>query len=137
MNVREAFRQAVMHRSDGRCVRCGATAVDAHHVLDRKLFADGGYVVDNGAAVCAACHWDAETTRWAVEDVRRAAGIVEVVVPEGWDPKVVVDKWGHRVWPSGLRSAGPLALDVGMRRALAMGGFLGRLMPADYEERQG
>ena len=41
------------HRAHGRCVLCDAVAVDAHHVLDRKLYPDGGYYLGNGAAVCS------------------------------------------------------------------------------------
>lgn len=131
--TREAFHRAVFARSSGRCVVCGKSAVDAHHILERKLFADGGYALDNGAALCAACHWECETTKISVEAVRAAAGIA-AWLPSGFLPGVSYDKWGNRLWGSGLRSAGPLAEDTGMRRALAAGGFLGRLMPRGYQE---
>ena len=38
---RTDFDALVKHRSHGRCVLCGVPAVDAHHVLDRKLYPDG------------------------------------------------------------------------------------------------
>jgi hypothetical protein len=131
---RDAFRQAVFARSQHRCVLCSEPAVDAHHVLERKLFTDGGYYLSNGAAVCAACHLACEYTQVSVEQVRCAAGITAPRLPVGLAPQHSYDKWGNRVWPTGLRSTGALAEDVGMRRALAAGGFLGILMPADYTE---
>ena len=127
---REAFARAVFARSGGKCVLCAAPAVDAHHILERKLFPDGGYYLDNGAAVCAACHLDCEHTRVSVETVCEAAGITRLVLPPGFDPSVRYDKWGNRFVEHGLREAGPLEHDTGMRRALAAGGVLGTLVPA-------
>lgn len=133
---REEFKRQVFTRSRGVCVFCGKPAVDAHHILERKLFGDsGGYYAANGAAVCAEHHWDCERTVLTVEAVRAAAGITEpVVLPSALDPAGTYDKWGNRIWPSGLRSWGPLELDTGARRALAQGGFLAVMMPADYCE---
>lgn len=131
---REAFKAEVFRRNAGRCVFCELCAADAHHILERKLFADGGYYVDNGAAVCESHHLLCERTVLSVEQVRAAAGISEVVLPEDFDPRVAYDKWGNRLWPSGLRSWGPLQHDTGARRALAAGGFLGCMMPSEYCE---
>lgn len=130
---REDFKAQVFARSKGRCVICGAPAVDAHHIVERKLFEDGGYYLDNGAAVCEADHWRCETTVLDVAHVREASGIVHLVVPpsmQGHD----IDKWGNRVWPSGMRSWGPLEHDTGARKALSQGGFLGVMMPTDYTD---
>ena len=129
--TREAFSTTVLARSRGRCVLCGAPAVDAHHILERKLFADGGYYAANGAAVCADCHWACETTQRTVEEVRHAAGITETCLPPGFAPAVRYDKWGNVVRLDGLREPGPLFEDTGCRKALAAGGFLGRFVPKD------
>lgn len=131
---REQFKQQVFERSQQLCVVCNAPAVDAHHILERKLFSDGGYYLNNGAAVCAACHLLCEYTTIGAEELRKAAHIAITVCPAGWNPLHSYDKWGNRVWPSGLRSVGPLENDTGMRRALAAGGYLGILMPSDYTE---
>jgi hypothetical protein len=49
---RERFKEVVFRRAAGLCVFCAAQAVDAHHILERKLFAeDGGYYAGNGATV--------------------------------------------------------------------------------------
>lgn len=127
---REAFRTAVLDRSRQRCVLCGRPALDAHHILERKLFSDGGYYLANGAAVCADCHLDCETTRVPVERVRAAAGIARAVLPPGFSADDKFDKWGNRVRADGLREPGPLFDDEGCRRALAAGGFLGHFVPA-------
>lgn len=131
---REQFKAEVFRRSAGRCIFCSAPAVDAHHILERKLFADGGYYLANGVAVCEAHHWQCETTVLTVEQVRTAAGICTAVLPAGFDSLAMYDKWGNRVWPSGLRTWGPLEQDTGARKALAAGAVLGLLMPADYAE---
>lgn len=132
--TREDFKRLVFAQSNGICVFCPRPAMAAHHILDRKLFEDGGYRVENGAAVCDSHHWDCETTRITVEEVRAKAGIVEILLPPGFDPAGRYDKWGNRIWPSGMRSVGPLGVDDGMRRALVAGGYFGLLMPADYTE---
>lgn len=40
---REDFKTLVFKRDQNKCVVCSSGAVDAHHLLERKLFADGGY----------------------------------------------------------------------------------------------
>jgi hypothetical protein len=133
--TREEFKHQVLARRGGACVFCEKPAVDAHHILERKLFGDGGYFIENGAAVCDAHHWDCERTVLAVEAVRAAAGLKgPAVLPAGFDLAGTYDKWGNRIWPSGMRSWGPLETDTGARRALAQGGFLAVMMPAAYCE---
>ena len=41
--TRDEFRAAVLRRDGGRCLLCGGQADDAHHILERRLFPDGGY----------------------------------------------------------------------------------------------
>ena len=132
---REEFKRQVFARSCGACVFFGKPSVDAHHILERKLFVDGGYYLLNGAAVCEVHHWDCESTALSVEAVRAAAGLTgPALLPSALDPAGTYDKWGNRVWPSGLRSWGPLESDTGARRALAQGGYLAVMMPAAYYE---
>lgn len=123
--AREAFKAAVFRRDRHRCVFCGAPAEDAHHIVERKLWPDGGYVLANGASVCCHHHWECETTALSVEDVRAACGIGDVALPPGLDPARRWDKWGNEVLPDSTRLRGPLWGDDGARRALARGGFLG------------
>lgn len=132
---REAFRAAAFARDGGRCVLCGAPAADAHHILERRLFRSererGGYFLDNGASVCAACHLACELTTVSVEEVRRACGIEHAVVPEHLDPDRSYDKWGNPVLADGRRLRGELFDDPSVRKALARGGVLGLFAEAD------
>jgi len=62
--IREAFRNAVFKRDKYSCVCCRFKSnpdkcrdeLDAHHVQDRNLFTNGGYVKENGVTVCKPCH---------------------------------------------------------------------------------
>lgn len=127
---RQDFKRLVFARSRGRCVFCGAAAVDPHHILERKLFPEtGGYFLSNGAAVCEVHHWDCETTKLSVEEVRVAAGIIDAALPDGFDSEQKYDKWGNRIRPDGMREPGVLFHDTGARKALAAGGKLGLFVP--------
>jgi len=123
---RGGFRDAVFARDGGACVVCGAPAQDAHHIMERRLFTDGGYYLDNGASLCGEHHLLAETTELSVEDVREAAGIPEsrAVLPEHLY-KGRYDKWGNPILASGLRAKGELFGDPSVRKALGAGGALG------------
>jgi hypothetical protein len=62
---REEFKKQVFAKTKGKCCisGCNCDAVDAHHIMDRKLWSDGGYYLSNGAALCAKHHLDAEQGR--------------------------------------------------------------------------
>jgi 5-methylcytosine-specific restriction endonuclease McrA len=53
--TRDEFRKQVFERDNYRCVICGAkngdkhVKLDAHHIIERRLWADGGYYLENGA----------------------------------------------------------------------------------------
>lgn len=134
--TREEFKGQVFARSGGKCVFCDKDAVDPHHIVERKLFSDGGFYLSNGAAVCEGHHWQCETTELSLATIRAAAGIdvVSAAVPPWFLASASYDKWGNRIWPSGLRSWGPLEHDTGARRALALGGYLAVMMPSTYQE---
>lgn len=102
--TRQVFGEQVFARSGGTCVFCDQLAVDAHHILDRKLFPDGGYYLDNGAALCAHHHIEAEESRLDVAQVRAAAGSRVRILPPGFDPAFHYDKWGKRLAPIGAPS---------------------------------
>lgn len=59
---RLGFRQKVFERDDNTCVIpwCEKDAVDAHHVIERELWENGGYITKNGASVCSHHHRLAE-----------------------------------------------------------------------------
>lgn len=92
--TRDDFREGVFKRDNHKCVVCKEPAVDAHHIIDRKLFDDGGYYLDNGVSVCEKCHIEAERTIISCETLRKLAGINIVVLPPEFEPDNVYDKWG-------------------------------------------
>lgn len=121
---RSDFRDAVFARDGGLCVLCGAPAVDAHHILERRLWPDGGYYLDNGASVCADDHLRCEQTLVSVENVREACAIRHVLVPPHLYADQVFDKWGNPVLANGRRMRGELFEDASVQKALGQGGVL-------------
>lgn len=95
--TREEFKEAVFKRDGNKCIMCKLPSVDAHHLLERKLFPDGGYYLNNGVSLCSEHHLEAEKCDITVEELRTAAGIKEIVLPPDLKPDVVYDKWGQKV----------------------------------------
>jgi hypothetical protein len=60
--ARADFRKVVFARAHDKCEipGCGKPAADAPHIVDRHDAPDGGYVRDNGIAVCPECHLKCE-----------------------------------------------------------------------------
>ena len=123
---RDTFREQVFKRDNHRCVICQAPAQDAHHIIERKLFPDGGYYINNGASLCGPCHFRAEMTLLSVEEIRTAAGIPESkkVLPPAFYGDQPVDKWGNPILPNGLRMRGELFDDPNVQKALENGSVL-------------
>lgn len=122
---RDEFRESVFKRDGHKCVICGEEAKDAHHIIERRLFSDGGYYIDNGASLCAKHHIDAETTALSCEQIREAASITNVVLPEDYYSDHVYTKWGDVVLPNNQRMKGELFNDESVQKILNHGGVLG------------
>lgn len=59
--VRSDFRIAVFERDRYKCRACADVGeLDAHHITDRNIMPNGGYVIENGISLCAECHKMAE-----------------------------------------------------------------------------
>jgi hypothetical protein len=101
---RDAFREAVFARDGNQCVVpwCDHYAVDAHHLMERALWKDGGYHPDNGVSVCTGHHKEAEENLLSPDDLRKWAGITKVILPEGLDENQEYDKWGRVKYPRTL-----------------------------------
>lgn len=125
--TRDEFRQAVFDRDGHRCVVCGAPAADAHHILEPRLFPDGGYYLDNGASLCEQHHIQAEQTRLSVEQIRQACGVPESrkVLPPHLYEDQPYDKWGNPIMGNEMRTKGELFDDPSVQKILAEGGVLG------------
>lgn len=112
------FRESVFTRDRHKCIVCSRPAQDAHHILERRLFSDGGYYLDNGASVCDECHMLAEQTTISCEKLRTFAGIKTIVLPEHFYPEQSYDKWGNIVLPNGNRLPGELFYDSSVQEIL-------------------
>lgn len=123
---RDTFRERVFARDGGICVFCSEPAVHVHHLTERRLWADGGYHVDNGIAVCEAHHLACEMTIISVEDARRAAGITRIIVPDQFYAEDAIDKWGNGILANGMRLRGELFHDESVQKILAAGNMLDR-----------
>lgn len=123
---RAAFRDAVFARDGYRCVLCGQEAQDAHHLLERRLFDDGGYQADNGVSLCAEHHLAAERTEVSPDELRVAAGITEVVLPGHLSGDTRYTKWGDEELPDGTISPGELFGDESVQKVLREAGKLER-----------
>lgn len=69
--TRQEFKEEVFKRDGYKCVvpGCEQEAVDAHHIMERKLFSDGGYYLNNGASLCSEHHLDAETGNISAKEI--------------------------------------------------------------------
>lgn len=116
---RNEFRYQVFARDNYKCVVCKASAVDAHHVIERRLFHDGGYYLNNGVSVCSDCHLKAESTEISCEKLRELAGIKEFPLPEHLYHDQPYDKWGNPILPNGMRLKGELFEEEPVQKMLA------------------
>jgi hypothetical protein len=134
--TRDQFREQVFTRDGNKCVFCGKEAhqtpegkLDAHHIIERRLWSDGGYYIDNGATVCEEHHLKCEQTILSVEQVREAAGIKRIIVPDQFYPEQPITKWGDYVLENGKRTRGELFYDESVQRVLKSGGMLELYIP--------
>ena len=94
--IRQRFRNSTFQRDGYKCACCfkkgkdrqgsdnhlsfhqtdDLVFLDAHHITDRTLMPNGGYVKENGISVCDECHLKAE--EWWSNDYQHG--------PEGFSP---------------------------------------------------
>jgi hypothetical protein len=126
---RESFKEKVFERDGHKCVVCGDKAVDAHHLIDRSLWDDGGYYLDNGVSLCADHHIEAETTAISCTELREKAGIGHTLMPDHFYLDEEYDHWGNIVKPSGARVAGELYYKESVRKTIQESGNLEKFLP--------
>lgn len=133
---RDDFREGVFARDNHKCVFCGKTAeetpegkLDAHHILERRLWPDGGYYLANGATVCEEHHLECERTTITVGEVMEAAGITKRIVPPHFYDDHIYDKWGNPILDAGRRGRGELFFDESVQKVLRQGGVLDLFTP--------
>ncbi len=106
--TRTEFRAGVFNRDNHRCVICSELGQDAHHIMERRLWDDGGYYLDNGATLCDSHHVQAEKTLLTTEEIRAAANIEIILLPEHLYKDHKYDKWGNVILANGQRMRGEL-----------------------------
>lgn len=116
--TRDQFREAVFQRDGQKCVVCKQTAVDAHHILERKLWDDGGYYLENGASVCQEHHLLAESTEISCQELRKLSNIKQFPLPAHLYENQEYDKWGNICLPNGNRLKGELFTDISVQKIL-------------------
>lgn len=112
--TREEFKKQVFARTSGKCCvpGCSCDAVDAHHIMDRKLWKDGGYYLSNGAALCSKHHLDAEQGKITpmqcldymginLHDIKIPDKLIELYKDDKYDfytlamEAGIINKWGE------------------------------------------
>lgn len=117
--TRYNFREQCLIRDNNRCVVCKSEdSPCVHHIIERRLFEDGGYWLENGATVCPSCHIKAEQTLITVEELKLAIKATERCVPKDFYKDEQIDKWGNCILPNGMRMRGPLFDDLSVRKIL-------------------
>jgi len=122
--TRDNFRESVFERDGHKCVICQEAAKDAHHIIERRLFSDGGYYLDNGASLCEKHHLEAEMTVLECDEIREAAGIKTIIIPKHFYEDVEYDKWGNQILKNGTRIKGELFHDESVQKILKLGNVL-------------
>lgn len=122
--TRNDFRELVFFRDRGLCVMCVKPATAAHHIVERRLFPDGGYYLNNGASLCDECHILAEETEISCDAIREMLGITTLVIPPHLYADQDIDKWGNPILPNGTRLKGELFFDESVQKILKQGGKL-------------
>lgn len=122
--TRDNFRESVFERDNHKCVVCGQPGKDAHHIIERRLFDDGGYYIDNGATLCEKHHLEAEMTIISPQELRDIIGIKKIILPEHLYTDQEYDKWGNIMLPNGNRLKGELFFDESVQKILKQGDVL-------------
>lgn len=97
--------------------------------MERRLFEDGGYYLDNGASLCEPCHLKAEQTLITPEELREKIGIQKRVLPPHLYSDYIYDKWGNIVNNNGTRVKGELFEDESVQKILKAGNVLDSFLP--------
>lgn len=118
---RESFRTKVFERDHYKCIVCSSNAKDAHHIIERRLWNNGGYYLDNGVSLCEICHLKAEQTLISCETLRKLAGIKTILLPDDFyeESEYKHDKWGNIILSNDRRLRGPLYYDPSVQKILA------------------
>lgn len=119
------FQDAVLTRDKFCCVMCDASATSVLQLMDKALWSDGGYYQENGASFCPEHELAFKRTVIAVEEVRQAAEITVITLPEHLSVDEKYDRYGNQLAANGQRLRGNLFERPDVQKHLREGGFLG------------
>lgn len=100
---RDDFRNMVLTRDKNTCIipGCGKPAVDAHHIIERRLWQDesefGGYFLSNGASLCEEHHVAAEKNFFPPQylwQILKVEPTKSKLKPKSFNPDIDYNKWG-------------------------------------------
>lgn len=122
---RNDFRNQVFIRDNYKCIICEKKEIlDAHHIIERRLFSDGGYYLDNGVTLCDDHHLLAEMTVLSCNELREKANIKRIILPDHLYSDEEYDKWGNIIVNEGKRIKGELFYDESVQKILKKGNEL-------------
>lgn len=92
--TRKEFREQCFNRDNHTCVVpwCDEDAEDAHHIIERAEWEDGGYIPQNGASVCEKHHRHAEENEIPPQAFWLWIGIDNPITPSQYG--LHINKWG-------------------------------------------
>jgi hypothetical protein len=123
--TRDNFRNSCLIRDDNKCVICKVPHnLSVHHIIERRLFGDGGYYMNNGASLCEKHHIMAEETTLSCDEIREACGITKICLPDHFYSDNEYDKWGNIILANGQRIKGELFYDESVQKILKQGKVL-------------
>lgn len=95
---REDFRKKVFDRDNNTCKIpwCDKKADDAHHIVERDIWENGGYIPNNGVSVCNEHHQDAEDDYIPPQAFWMWLSIDNPELPESVE-SINIDKWGNNL----------------------------------------
>lgn len=97
---------ALIKRRDPRCVVCGRTATDAHHVLLRRYWCYR-YDLDNGVGLCRVCHDRAHHNRtWLHQQLECNRPYLSRVLQQRTSMPIPIVTATHEWWSSQIRRLG-------------------------------
>lgn len=116
----------INERDGGCCVYCGSPTQVFGHLMDERLWDGGGWFADNMVSLCTACSILANNTMISPCELREAAGIPTVYLPDHLVETGTYDKYGNETHKSGARFKGDLFDCLDVQEALLAGGFLNK-----------
>lgn len=125
LHTRKDFRELCLKRDNHKCVMCNETNnLAVHHIMERRLFDDGGYYLDNGSTLCEYHHIEAEKTTLDCDTIREACNIDNIILPEHLYSDQEYDKWGNPIINNNVRLKGELFNDESVQKILEAGKVL-------------